>query len=412
MGKLLKQAWHSLFRDSWPESDEGRSRAVVNNFFLHIQPVKTRRHGLNFWYTMGLGGVLFLLLVLLTVTGFLLMFYYTPFPEVAYRSMKDLATIIPFGKFLRNLHRWAAHAMVFLVFVHMCRVFYTAAYKSPREFNWVIGVSLLLLTLGLSFTGYLLPWDQLAYWAVTVGMSIVSYVPLVGEKLRFLFQGASTIGEGTLLRFYVLHCFVLPIIMGVLCGVHFWRIRKDGGLSGPPLKKEPARVEARAGSFPASSKTYGLMALVKPSGPIFPRDPDDTVFTWPHLIYRELLMAVSVTFILCVFSIVFNAPLESPADPTTTPNPAKAPWYFLGLQELVHYDALWGGVIAPAVVVLFLFALPYIDRNPKGVGVWFSRDRKFLIALFTFFLVVAVVLTVIGTFFRGPNWSFVLPWSQ
>ncbi len=224
----------SIFRHPLPVTDQERSEAVYGNFFLHLHPVKVHRNTLRLSYTFGLGLISFYLFIILTGSGILLMFYYIPSTELAYQSMKDIEFTVSFGKVLRNIHRWAAHAMVITVFLHMWRVFATGAYKPPREFNWVIGICLLILTLLLSFTGYLLPWDQLAFWAITVGTSIVSYLPGVGDDLRYLNLGGNTVGQSALLRFYVLHCVVFPLFMAVLIGVHFWRIRKDGGLSRPP----------------------------------------------------------------------------------------------------------------------------------------------------------------------------------
>ena len=158
------------------------------------------------------------------------MFYYRPAVPQAYRDMKELEFVVTSGAFLRNLHRWSAHAMVLFVFLHMARVFFSGAYRPPREFNWVIGVLLLIVTLMLSYTGYLLPWDQLAYWAITVGTNMAQAAPLVGPRFRFLLLGGNIIGENALVRFYVLHCVVLPLAGGLLIAVHFWRIRKDGGV--------------------------------------------------------------------------------------------------------------------------------------------------------------------------------------
>jgi quinol-cytochrome oxidoreductase complex cytochrome b subunit len=160
------------------------------------------------------------------------MFHYTPSIERAYFDMQALALIFN-GKILRNLHRWSAHGMVITVFLHMVRVFYTRSYRPPREFNWVIGIGLFILTLALSYTGYLLPWDQLAYWGITVGTSLMSYTPFIGNHVRFFLLGAEEVGHEALLRFYVVHCVELPLIIGVLMAVHFWRVRKDGGISGP-----------------------------------------------------------------------------------------------------------------------------------------------------------------------------------
>lgn len=230
---VVKRIWGSVFRHGVPKTDLVRSEAIVNNLFLHIHSAKVNRNSLRPGYTLGLGLISFYLFVILTVTGILLMFYYVPSVDRAYNDMKDLEFAVSYGMFLRNMHRWAAHAMVLFVMLHMCRVFYTGSYKPPREFNWVIGVVLLAMTLVLSFTGYLLPWDQLAYWAITVGTSIASYVPFVGKEIRFGILGGNIIGQGALLRFYVLHIIALPLVLTILLGIHFWRIRKDGGLSRP-----------------------------------------------------------------------------------------------------------------------------------------------------------------------------------
>jgi quinol-cytochrome oxidoreductase complex cytochrome b subunit len=189
-------------------------------------------------------------------------------------------------------------------------------------------------------------------------------------------------------------------------------VRKDGGLAVPADPK-PAPVEEQAtGRFPASTRSYGLMALAdRPALAVMEVEPEEEVLAWPHLLFRELLLLLIVLVALHVAALVFNAPLEEIADPTRTPNPAKAPWYFLGLQELVHYSALIGGVLVPALVVLALVLVPYLDRSPRGVGVWFARERRLANAIFAVLAVVAVVLTLIGTFFRGPNWRWIWPWA-
>lgn len=228
-----QNVWNSIFRHGYAPTDKNRMLQVRSNVFLHLHPVKIRKSGIKMTYTFCLGGISFLLFVVLTITGVLLMFYYVPSVERAYGDMQDLQYVVPFGPFLRNLHRWAAHAMIITVFLHMCRVFYTGSYKPPREFNWVVGVVLFVLTLLLSFTGYLLPWDQLAFWAITVGSSIAGYAPVIGKKFKFALLGGNVVGQGALLRFYVFHCILLPLIAVVLMAIHFWRIRKDGGISTP-----------------------------------------------------------------------------------------------------------------------------------------------------------------------------------
>jgi cytochrome b6 len=227
------RVWKSIFRRGPAVTNRSRSLAVFGNFFLHLVPVKVREKSLRARATYYLGSFSFFLFVILTVTGILLMLYYHPGVPQAYLDMKDLRFVVSNGAFLRNLHRLAAQLMVVAVFWHMFHVFYRRGYKPPHEFNWVIGVVLLLLTLFLSYTGYLLPWDQLAFWAITVGTNIIGYMPFLGKPIRFLLLGGHIIGENALLRFYVLHCVILPLAAVFLIAVHFWRIQKDGGLTVP-----------------------------------------------------------------------------------------------------------------------------------------------------------------------------------
>ena len=239
---LIREIWQSIVRRDPLCTDKGKSELVFLNVWLHIHPAKVKKENLRFKHSFYLGFITFFLFMILLTTGIALMIYYRPYPPQAYQDMKDLQFVVFMGPFLRNMHRWAAHGMVVCVFLHMCRVFYTGSYKKPRQFNWVVGVLLLLLTLGLSFTGYLLPWDQLAYWAITVGSNISSAVPLVGSKIHFLLLGGNQVNANALLRFYVLHCLILPLAALLFVAVHFWRIRKDGGLY--VQQSEPKKVEA------------------------------------------------------------------------------------------------------------------------------------------------------------------------
>lgn len=223
----------SVSRRGGGTPEQEQAAAVFGNIFLHLHPVRVHLNTLRLNYTFGLGLIAFFLFLILVVSGMLVMFYYIPSVQSAYSSMKDLEYVVTFGTVLRNMHRWAAHGMVAFAVLHMCRVFYTGSYKHPREFNWVMGVCLLLITLFLSFTGYLLPWDQLAFWAITVGTNIAAYMPWIGDKVRFLLLGGNEVGQMALIRFYVLHVAILPAIAVVMIAVHFWRIRKDGGLSRP-----------------------------------------------------------------------------------------------------------------------------------------------------------------------------------
>ncbi len=222
--------WKSIFRSGTGESNLKKVQTIQQNVFLHLFSAKSRSKVLEFGATWYLGALTFGTFLILVITGILLMLYYHPSVPQAYADMKDLQFVVSSGVFLRNLHRWSAHAMVFLVFAHMFKVFYRGAYRPPREFNWVIGVVLLLVTLFLSYTGYLLPWDQLSFWAVTVGSNIASAVPVMGAKIRFLMLGGHVVNANALLRFYVLHCMILPLAAIAFIAIHFWRIRKDGGL--------------------------------------------------------------------------------------------------------------------------------------------------------------------------------------
>ena len=233
------QAWNSIFRPGsvfrkgYTDSPRNRSYVIMNSVLYHLHPVKVKRHAVKVSYTLCLGGLSFFLFIVLTVTGIFLMFFYRPTAAAAWDDIYTLQTSVTFGLLVRNMHRWGAHLMVLSVFLHMARVFYHGAYKAPREFNWVIGTILLQMTLLLSFTGYLLPWDQLALWAVTVGTNMMGFTPVFGEQVRFVLLGGKVIGTDTLLRWYVLHVLLLPFVTVIFMAIHFWRVRKDGGISGP-----------------------------------------------------------------------------------------------------------------------------------------------------------------------------------
>jgi quinol-cytochrome oxidoreductase complex cytochrome b subunit len=370
----MSRLWRSIFRHPYDGSRRTRYLQTWSNVFLHLHPVRISPAAIRFTYTWGLGGLSLLLFVILIVSGVFLMFYYVPDTRRAYDDIKDLGFVVPFGQFLRNLHRWAGHAMVVTVWLHMLRVFLTGAYKKPREFNWVLGVAALVLTLLLSFSGYLLPWDQIAFWAITVGTNMATAAPVLGNRLRILLLGGDTVGQAALLRFYVLHCLFLPLLLAVILAVHFWRVRKDG--------------------FSAAGS-------------------EEKVDVWPHLVSREFLAAVVCLLVLVVWSIVIDAPLESLADANSTPNPAKAPWYFLGLQEmLVYFDPWIAGVLLPSLIIGGLAVIPYLDPNPAGVGVYSFAARRWAVSVFLFGFGLWIALILIGQFFRGPGWAWYWPWES
>jgi quinol-cytochrome oxidoreductase complex cytochrome b subunit len=480
----------TTFRSGRPTTDRSRSSFVFGNVFLHLHSARTHRWSLRWTTTAGLGIATLAAFLVTLVTGVLLMFYYKPYPDVAYESMKDIHFIVPTGRFVRNIHRWAANLMVVTVLLHMARAFYTAAYRAPREFNWLVGMALLVTTLGLSFTGYLLPWDQLAYWAITIGANIAQSPREVTDALnvteyfdpgglqRLLLLGSDTVGEEALIRFHLLHVMVLPLVAAMLMAVHFWRVRKDGGLV------KPADVDARLGDVPpetypvfteAPVKTYHLAAIVSGRTPVVGSGPENTVPSMPHLFYAELGVLMLTLFVCTALAMAFDAPLKELANPLVPENPAKAPWYFLGLQELVAFSAFMGGIGIPMIVLVGLGLIPYLDRETAGTGEWFGgpggwplvrqalvvgfasaliiesfvirfgwlrewfpeipqlvitainpgtmltlvygaysiwlvkryeSTRAGALGLFTCFLCGFLVLTVIGTYFRGPNWEF------
>ena len=424
MGRVRhSELWRSVFRHPPLDTPRGRALQSFSNVFLHVYPVKVPARVLRFRYSWRLGYIAAVLFGILVTTGVYLMFFYTPSVTSAYGDMQQLRTGVGFGQLVRNVHRWSAHLMVLVVLAHLVRVFLAGAYKRPRQFNWVLGMGLLALTLGFSFTGYLLPWDQLSYWAVTVGTNLMNYVPLLGGVLRELLIGGDQIGQATLQRFYALHVAVLPLSLVLLLTVHIWRVRKDGfavkrGGSGAFAEEAtqtpdetvvlPPSADADAGADPA--RRVRLLGVVdRQSVTAEERLTDDTVFTWPHLLVRHVVVGLGVAATVLALGVAFAAPLRGIANPNLTPEPAKAPWYFVGLQELLsHFDPLVAGILVPAGALIVLTLLPYIDRNPATE----ARHRKVAICTFLIVLAAALVLTVLGLAFRGPGWKFTPPWRH
>jgi len=427
---IKHSAWEKIRRTWQPASEREAGDSVVRNFLLHWFPAKVTKASLSWNYSFWLGTISAILFSILTITGVVLMFLYVPSVERAYLSIKDLEYAITYGWFIRGLHRICAHLMVAVVFLHMIRVFLTAAYKNTlavgqnRPLNWIIGVLLLLATLLLSFTGYLLPWDQLAYWAITVGTNIASAAPVVGEPLRFLLLGGHTIDQSALIRFYVLHCFFLPLAVLLLFSYHMWRIRKDGGLA---CVDQLAISQKAVNTAPVRSKTYSLLGITSGSSvhveTALVAEDELTVQSSPNLTRRLLMVTMVTVAAAAILAFLVPAPLEEAANPSVTPNPAKAPWYFLWLQELVTdttfrigditiNGALVGGVLLPALLVLWLVILPYIDRSRVStVGIWWAPARRKHNLIFLAVILAILILTVVGTFMRGPYWNFYWPWE-
>jgi len=435
-----------------------RVRRITRNFFLHIHSTRVQPYVLKPTYTFGLGVILGMLFLVMIFTGVLLMLHYTPSVEMAYNSVKDIVHVVPGGRIVRNIHRLASNAMVLVVFLHLLRVFYTGSYLEGRRLNWIIGVVMFVVVLLMSFSGYLLPWDQLSYWAVTIGSNIaasareltdllgITRVVDIGGFFQRLLIGDDVVGQPALTRFFMLHVIFLPLTLLTLTGVHFWRIRKDGGLS------MPAAVRSETGEGKA-----------------------EKWYSWPLVMWIELAVLLGVIAVLLLLAFFIDAPLLERANPDHPENPAKSPWYFLGIQELVSYSAFAGGLLVPVLFLWFLFSIPYKDREDRFTGQWFSgksglrmtwisalvsfvtvvlqlivlvsfgwlRDwfpgisqwfvllfnpatitvavfvlyaervrrrsgstRLAAIALFTASVVALVIFTVIGIWFRGANWEF------
>jgi quinol-cytochrome oxidoreductase complex cytochrome b subunit len=461
-----------------PESERDRSRKISRNFFLHIHSARIHKYSLKPTYTWGLGLIAFYLFIIEIVTGILLMIYYTPSVERAYASIQDITYVVMAGGFVRNMHRWAAHGMVLVVILHMARVFYTGSYGRGRSFNWLMGVFLLLATLLLSFSGYLLPWDQLAFWAVTIGTNIAASaseltaalglksVPDPGRFIKTVLLGGQAVGQDALIRFYLLHIVFLPLVTAILIGIHFWRIRKDGGLI------RPADANLIISREEGSRDDNIRKKLALPAGE---QESLQTILSWPSALWAEAAAFMLTLAILALASLFLNAPLNDMANPALPENPAKSPWYFVGLQELVSYSAFSGGIGIPVLVILSLISIPYLDREEFQNGEWFAgvtgkritiksllyallmttgivafairwgwirqwisaipqiivifinpgtllaliyafwslyvfkktgSTRLSALALFTCIVVGFVFLTVLGMWFRGPNWEF------
>jgi quinol-cytochrome oxidoreductase complex cytochrome b subunit len=343
-------------------------RKYFGNLLLHFRPGTVPERTLRLSLTWGLGGMAAVLLILLIGTGLLLKFVYEPVLSQAYTSILYLENQVPFGQLLRNLHRWSGYGLMLAAFLHFLRVFYTGAHAPPRQLNWLIGLALFAAVVLSNFTGYLLPWDQVAYWAITISTSMLDYIPWVGGGLKRLVLGGTEPGQATLMNFYALHTALLPALLVFVLPFHFWRIRKADGLVIPRSPSENPSVTG----------------------------PD--VDAMPHLIVRELATALLVLAAVLVISMFFNAPLTEQANPGLSPNPTKAPWYFMGLQELLmHFHPVFAVLVIPLLALVAVIALPWLDPSTESAGVWFrsSKGRRTALAA----VLVAVVATVSAVLF-------------
>ena len=311
------------------------------NLILHLHPRKVKPSTLDFTLTFGLGGMAALLIVIQVFTGLLLKFHYIPSPDGAYNSVLNINEGLLFGKLAHNIHHWSAILLLWITFLHMLRVFFTGAYRKPRHATWIFGILLLILVVLSNFTGYLLPWDQLSYWAVTVCTSLLQYIPLIGTPVKEALLGGNEVGSVTLSNFFNLHTGIIPMLMIMLMGFHFWRIRRAGGVIVPEAAKDEPMVD-----------------------------------TQPNLVAREFVVALVLLAFALTLSVIFDAPLRERANPSFSPNPAKAPWYFMGLQELlIHFHPFFAVVVFPLTIIIGSFWLPYIKLNDNNQGIWFLSDK-------------------------------------
>ncbi len=343
-------------------------------FILHLHPYKIDERATHFTRTFGLGGMAALLFTMLFVSGMLLKFAYVPSAARAYDSLVDLQQNVVFGSFLRNLHYWSAMLLVVVTFLHVIRVFYSMAIFGNRRKNWIYGLLLLFLILASNFTGYLLPWDQLSYWAVTIVTNMLDYIPGMGSAIANLLRDGEEVGENTLLRFYHFHTGLLPLLMLVIMVIHFWLVRKAGGVALPATKERKM------------------------------------VDTHPHLTYKEALVALSVVIGLFVFSLLINAPLLDKAKPMLSPNPSKAPWYFMGFQELlINVHPLFGSFIIPLLITAFFIAIPFVRYKGLQSGQWFNspKGKQVTVQSILFSVIFTFLFIVLNekVFDFGNRWS-------
>jgi quinol-cytochrome oxidoreductase complex cytochrome b subunit len=328
-----------------------KSRRSITDLILHLHPLTVPRETLRLTLSWGLGGMAAVLVGLLFLTGLLLLLTYQPSTDHAYSSILILTREVPFGPWVRNIHHWSANLLVVIAVLHLLRVVLTGAFGPGRRFNWVIGLFLLFLLLSSNFTGYLLPWDQLAYWAVTICTSMLGYIPICGLWLQELFRGGAEIGPATLANFFVLHVAFIPATLFILLLWHFWLVRRAGGL---------VQVECD------EQKT------------------GDRVPTVPNLIVCEAAVGMALVAFVVVLAIVWNAPLLEQANPGMSPNPAKAPWYFLGFQELLlHLHPVFAVFVWPLLGAAALLCVPFWGETALPTGVWFGSERGRKLAIWT-----------------------------
>lgn len=345
---------------------------AITKLLLHLHPKRVNSQAVRFTRTFGLGGMAALLFVILFISGMLLRFAYVPSVKGAYDSIIELQNEVLFGQLLRNLHYWSGMMLVLVSFLHVLRVFYSQSIYFERRKNWIYGLLIMFLVVASNFTGYLLPWDQLSFWAVTIMTNMLSYVPFIGDSLAGLVRGGSEVSETTLLRFYHFHTGLLPLIMVFLMSVHFWLVRKSKGVT------------------------------------VQNSDERNMVSVNPNLLYKEVLVALVVIIALLCFSMLVDAPLQAKANHLVSPNPSKAPWYFMGFQELLmHIHPGFGIFVIPVLVIAFFVYIPFIHYPGLNVGKWFNSEhgKKLIVISFVYAVIHTLAVILISEFVLDiPKW--------
>ena len=338
-----------------------QKKSALLGFLMHLHPKMVNEQSLNYSRTFGLGGMSALLFFMLAFTGLLLRFSYVPTPENAYNSIVAMQSQSLFGNLIRNIHHWSAMLMIITVFLHLIRVFYSQSIYHERKRNWYYGLVLFAIVLAFNFTGYLLPWDQLSFWAVSIMTNIIEYIPFIGHGLANMIRGGETVTGSTLLNFYNFHTALFPLLFIGFMMLHFWLIRKAKGVTVANNEE---------------------MKMVNSN---------------PELIYKEAVVALILIVSILLFSMFFDAPLLEKANPMISPNPSKAPWYFMGIQELlINLHPIMVSLIVPITLIGFFVLIPKVKIDKQKVGTWFySKNGKqitFISSVFAALLSFALIL--------------------
>jgi len=399
---LPARIWRSVFRrPPIPRTDYERKWVVAHTMILHLRPIRVPARTIRYTHTFGLGGMSLVLVLLLMATGVLMMFVYEPSPERAHASILSMQDEVLFGRLVRGVHYWSANLLIVVTLLHLLRVFLTGAFHGARQFNWIIGLGLLLCVLAAAFTGYLLPWDQTSYWAITICTEMVAYAPFVGDALQRLMRGGAEIGAATMISFYAVHTTVVPASLIVLMAWHFWRVRKAGGVV---LPRDPQGDTARVALPQDSQGDAGGVALPQDSQGDVGSRPERVLFL-PNLLLRETVVALALVAVVLQLAIFFGAPLGAAANPGMSPNPAKAPWYFLGFQELLlHFHPLFSVFVIPLLAAAALAYVAYARYDADLQGDWFLSDKGKRMAWIA--VATALVLTPLWAVLDDRGYAF------